>query len=171
MCKFIGKSNEWILCKLSKSEILRLYSIVHVTMETTETSHFTCWSKSFISIFSLAKFQLVSCNLSLDIIWQRTYTQKLPKLCSATLKTKKKKNSFNCHYIFSCTLVRWFIRFCTVARSDSNHTGGFHHATRRLVRGWTMEDFSTLRPLCSWNDCSKQILLDLVSHSELARRF
>ena len=35
--------------------------------------------------FSLAKFQLVSCNLSLDMIWQMTYTQKQPKLCSATL--------------------------------------------------------------------------------------
>ena len=51
MCKFIGKSNEQILCKLSKSEILRLYSIVHVAMETTKTSNFTCQSKSFISIF------------------------------------------------------------------------------------------------------------------------
>ena len=35
--------------------------------------------------FSLAKFQLVSCNLSLAMIWQMTYTFKLPKLCSATL--------------------------------------------------------------------------------------
>ena len=35
--------------------------------------------------FSLAKFQLVSCNLSLAIIWQMTYTHKLPKLCSDTL--------------------------------------------------------------------------------------
>ena len=35
--------------------------------------------------FSLAKFQLLSCNLSLAMIWQRTYTHKLPKLCSATL--------------------------------------------------------------------------------------
>ena len=35
--------------------------------------------------FPLAKFQLVSCNPSLAIIWQMTYTQKLPKLCSATL--------------------------------------------------------------------------------------
>ena len=85
MCKFIGKSNERILCKLTKSEILRLYSIVHVAMETTKTSHFTCQSKSFISIFSLAKFQLVSCSLSLAMIWQMTYTHKLPKLCSATL--------------------------------------------------------------------------------------
>ena len=42
--------------------------------------------------FSLAKFQLVSCNLSLAMIWQMTYTLKLPKLCSATL-------SSNCDYI------------------------------------------------------------------------
>ena len=35
--------------------------------------------------FSLAKFQYVSCNLSLAMIWQMTYTHKLPKLCSATL--------------------------------------------------------------------------------------
>ena len=38
--------------------------------------------------FSLAKFQLVSCNLSLAMIWQMTYTHKLPKLCSATLKER-----------------------------------------------------------------------------------
>ena len=35
--------------------------------------------------FSLAKFQLVSCNLSLAMIWQVTFTHKLPKPCSATL--------------------------------------------------------------------------------------
>ena len=38
--------------------------------------------------FSLAKFQPVSCNLSLAMIWQMTYTFKLPKLCSATLKVQ-----------------------------------------------------------------------------------
>ena len=43
-------------------------------------------SQNLLSVyFSLAKFQLVSCNLSLATIWQRTYTRKLPKLCSATL--------------------------------------------------------------------------------------
>ena len=89
MCKFIGKSKERILCKLNKIEILRLYSIVHVAMETTKTSHFTSQSKSFISIFSLAKFQYVSCNLSFDMIWQMTYTHKLPKQCSATLKQRR----------------------------------------------------------------------------------
>ena len=42
-------------------------------------------SQNFSSVyFSLAKFQLVSCNLSLTMIWQMTYTHKLPKLCSAT---------------------------------------------------------------------------------------
>ena len=35
--------------------------------------------------FSLAKFQLVSSNLSLAMIWQMTLNHKLPKLCSATL--------------------------------------------------------------------------------------
>ena len=35
--------------------------------------------------FLLAKFQLMSCNLSIAMICQMTYTQKLPKLCSATL--------------------------------------------------------------------------------------
>ena len=43
-------------------------------------------SQNFSSVYiSLAKFQLVSCNLSLTMIWQMTYTHKLPKLCSATL--------------------------------------------------------------------------------------
>ena len=51
MCEFMGKSNERILCKLSNGEILRLYLIVHVAMETTKTSNFTCHSNSFISIF------------------------------------------------------------------------------------------------------------------------
>ena len=67
MCKFIGKCNERILCKLNKSEILRLYSIVHVAMETTKTSNFTCQSESFISIFftcqvSACELQPFSCH-------------------------------------------------------------------------------------------------------------
>ena len=37
--------------------------------------------------FLPAKFQLVSCNLSVALIWQMTYTHKLPKLCSATFST------------------------------------------------------------------------------------
>ena len=61
MYMFKGKSNDRILCKLSKSEILRLYSIVHVAMETTKTSNFTCQSKSFISIFFTC--QVSACEL------------------------------------------------------------------------------------------------------------
>ena len=88
MRKFIGKSNERIWCKLSKSEILRLYSIVHVAMETTKTSHFTCRSKSFIGIFvtcqlSACELQPFSCHdLTNDIYSQTT------KLCSSTLKSE-----------------------------------------------------------------------------------
>ena len=51
MCKFLGKSNERILCKLSKSENLSLCSVIHVAMETVKMANFTCQSKSFISIF------------------------------------------------------------------------------------------------------------------------
>ena len=76
------KFNERILCKLSKNEILMLYSIVHVAMETTKMSNFTCRSKYFVSIFFTCQVQLMSCNLSLAMIWQITYTHKLPKLCS-----------------------------------------------------------------------------------------
>ena len=73
MCKFIRKSHERTFCKLGKSEILRLYSIVHVAMETTKTSNFTCQSKSFISIFftcqvSACELQPFSChNLENDL--------------------------------------------------------------------------------------------------------
>ena len=43
--------------------------------------------QNFSSVhFSLAKFQLVSSNLSVAMIWQMTHNHKLPKLCSATLK-------------------------------------------------------------------------------------
>ena len=80
MCKFIGKSNERILCKLSKREILRFYSVVHVAMETTKTSHFTCPSRSFISILfacevSACELQPLSCHdLANDIHSQTVKT-------------------------------------------------------------------------------------------------
>ena len=78
MCKFIGKSNEWIFCNLSKSEIMlawkqQKWQILPVTQNLSSI------------YFPLAKFQLVSSNPSLAIIWQMTYTQKMPKLSSATL--------------------------------------------------------------------------------------
>ena len=63
-----------------QSEILRLYSIVHVAMETTKTSQFTCQSKSFISIFfncqvSACELQPFSCHdLANDIHLQTATT-------------------------------------------------------------------------------------------------
>ena len=77
MCKFIGKSNEWILCKLNKSEKLRLYSVVHVAMETAKTSNFTCQSKSSISIFftcqvSACELQPFSCHELANDIYSQT---------------------------------------------------------------------------------------------------
>ena len=77
MCKLIVKSNERILFKRSKSEILRLYSIVHVNTETTKTSNFTCQSKSFISIFfscqvSACEPQPFSCHDFANNIYSQT---------------------------------------------------------------------------------------------------
>ena len=93
MCKFIGKSNERILCKLSKIEILRLYSSVHVAMEMTKTSHFTCQSKFFISKFftsqvSACELQPFSCHdLANDIYSQtaKTVFSHLKLLCTTQI--------------------------------------------------------------------------------------
>ena len=80
MCKFIGKSKERILRKPSKSEILRLYSIVHIAMETTKMLNFTCQSKSFIRIFftcqvSACELQPLFCHdLTNDIYLQTAKT-------------------------------------------------------------------------------------------------
>ena len=60
MFKFTGKF-EWVLCKLSKSEILRLYSIIHVAIETTKMSNFTVNQ----NIFHVASFHLWSVTLLL----------------------------------------------------------------------------------------------------------
>ena len=81
----MGKSNELIFCKLSNGEILRLYLIVHVAMETTKTSNFTCQSNSFISIFftcqvSACELQPFSCHILTNDLYSET-----TKLCSATL--------------------------------------------------------------------------------------
>ena len=110
MCKFIGKSNERILCKLSKSEILRLYSIVHVAMETTKTSNFTCQSKSFISIFftcqvSACELQPSSCHdLANDIYSQtaKTVFSHVNRRLSASAIRLSKWKKFP-HFDSNCT--------------------------------------------------------------------
>ena len=106
MCKLIGKSNERILCKLSKSGILRLYSIVHVAMKTTKTSNFTCQPKSFISIFftcqvSACELQPFSCHdLANDVYSQtaKTVFSHLNDAFRKTLLKAAKKSSKTTHY-------------------------------------------------------------------------
>ena len=80
MCKLIRKSNEQILCKLGKSEILRLYSIVHVAMEITKTSKFTSQSKFFISIY-------FTCQVSACELQPFSYQDLANDLYSQTAKT------------------------------------------------------------------------------------
>ena len=64
--------------------------------------------------FLLAKFQLVSCNLSLPMIWQMTYTHKLPKLCLATLKCPYSQGLtvVSVFYILYGYLIRCSLSIC-----------------------------------------------------------
>ena len=48
----------------------RLYSIVHAAMETSKTEILPGNQNLSSVYFSLAKFQLVSCNLSRVMIWR-----------------------------------------------------------------------------------------------------
>ena len=103
MCKFIGKFNERILCNLSKSEILRRIQSFMLPWKL-QKCHILPVNRNLSSIyFSLSKFQLVSCNLSLAMIWQMTYTHKLPKLCSAALSYTNNINENNNKFSFSST--------------------------------------------------------------------
>ena len=128
MCKFIGKCNEWFSCKLSKSEMLSLYSIVHVAMETTKKSHFTCPSKSFISIFftcqvSACELQSFSCHdLANDI-----YSQTAKTVFSHLKKKEKKKHS--------CFLpvLDWY---------------SFHFYLGKSVSDWQFYNFLLVSSLC-----------------------
>ena len=57
--------------------MLRLYSIVHVAMETTKMTNFACQSKSFISIFftcqvSACELQPFSCHDLANNIYSQT---------------------------------------------------------------------------------------------------
>ena len=113
MCKFIGKSNERILCKLSKSEILRLYSIVHVAMETTKTSNFTCQSKSFISIFftcqvSACELQPFSCHDLANDIYSETAKTVFSHLKRIVLTWGAAPRAGMFVFIFDMLCKNWF---------------------------------------------------------------
>ena len=104
-----------------------MYSVVHVAMETTKTSNFTVSQNLSSVYFSLAKFQLVSCNLSLAIIWQMPYTQKLPKLCSATLIAQVryiKVLTWLRDYLFIFNFYIWFGFLCVQVSSGNCQTMG-----------------------------------------------
>ena len=82
-------------------------------METRKRSYFTCQSKSFNRIyFSLAKFQLVSCNLRLAMTWQMTYNSQTAKSVFSHLNRRLSASALR--------LSKWtkFLQF------DNNRTGG-----------------------------------------------
>ena len=89
---------------------------------------FTCQSKSFISMFSFAKFKLVSCNL-----WQMTYTQsQTAKTVLATLNWSKVRPSrpfgFSLAWLLAfyevvcvgCRSRSWFVLYAPGARGETS---------------------------------------------------
>ena len=131
MCKLIGKSNERILCKLRKSEILRYRCIQSLMLPwKLRKRQILPVNQKLSSVYlSLAKFQLVSCNLSLPMVWQMTYTHKLPKLCSVTISgystnPKRTTNGFlvSCRLPFKCILIlhRHHAKHCYNPRHKKN---------------------------------------------------
>ena len=123
----MGKSNEQILCKLSNGEILRLYLIVHVAMETTKTSNVTCQSNTFISIFftcqvSACELQPFSCNNLANDLYSET-----GKTVFSHLK--------GCLYrIYSINCPGHLLNFWTL------RVGAYSRWA--LIRGWALIKFS-----------------------------
>ena len=88
MWKLKGRSNERILCKLSKSE-----GCIQSFMLPWELQkrHILPVDQNLSSVyFSLAKFQLVSCNLSLAMIWQKNIYSQTAKTVLSHLKSNNK---------------------------------------------------------------------------------
>ena len=95
--------------ELSKSDILRLYSIIHVAMEATKTAKLTCQSKSLISIFftcqvSACELQTCSCqDLANDIYTncqncvQPPYGHRHTVIESTLSKTDNCRTGPDCH--------------------------------------------------------------------------
>ena len=81
--------------------------------------------------FSPAKFQLVSCNLSLATIWQMRYTHKLPKLCSATLNV----NIMSIYFEFKIYIYQLRFSLCQIFSSNLSQLNVYiiyHHINSKL---------------------------------------
>ena len=79
---------------MGKSEIFRLYSIVHVAVETTKTLNFTCHLKFFISIFftcqvSSCELQLFSCHYLANDTYSQTAKTVFSHLKPSAASTKE----------------------------------------------------------------------------------
>ena len=93
-------------------------------MKTTKTSHFTCQSKSFISIFFSCQVWACECNLSLPLIWQMTYSYFEKGCRKKVLATIPKGIMVG----FECTvlqrnlkeLARKSIKMCSRVLTESN---------------------------------------------------
>ena len=100
-------------------------------------------NQNFSSVyFSLAKFQLVSCNLSLAMIWQMTHTHKLLKLCSDTLSACfLVKNTFLVHNLSQPTFrtVKFHV---TCAKSERTKKCDITNGKGSYLRNFTVSHTS-----------------------------
>ena len=105
LCASLYISNE-----LRKSEILRLYSIVHVAMETMKTSNFTCQSKSFISIFFTC--QVLACELQ-PFSCHDLANDIYPQTAKTVFKhLKRAKNSWDVDGFNLVHIVEQYLKHC-----------------------------------------------------------
>ena len=96
--------------------------------------------------FSLAKFQFVSCNLSLAMIWQIIYTHKLPKLCSATLK----KNFTSVYFKMAWLHVIYYVILFTSSNLLQRNIAKVCHINKKLMPEktfWLKTFFQSQLPL------------------------
>ena len=103
MCKSIGKSNERILCKLSKSENLRLYWVVSSCHGNCENVKFYLPIKIFYQyIFHLPSFSLWAATFFLP------WFGKWHNLCSQPAKTVFSHLKISC-FFGSSNWTNWLL--------------------------------------------------------------
>ena len=112
--------------------------------------------------FSLAKFQLVSCNLSLAMIWQMAYTHKLPKLCSATLIFVRRCIKFN-------PPIR--VRLAPIGLWATQSKRGLNFNRRLAYLIVDYSGFRTTGRFVSIRDIYPQLILFLAIHAMLLQQW
>jgi len=129
--------------------------------------------------FSRVKFQLVTCNLSLAMIWQMTYTHKLPKLCSDTVidinVIYHRISALFCDKYLSYLLWSLFYGRCRDAQENNNESFlpcSFGVVKVKLKRLWQNDPgFAQVKFWCAFvlafsSDRINKLTLNCLKYSE-----